>query len=54
MPKALIYAITSIKVASAKANQTLKKLDAKRATAIMKAGEVILNGKLDDQFPLKI
>ncbi|MDR3257850.1 MAG: class II fumarate hydratase [Mycoplasmataceae bacterium] len=54
MPKALIYAITSIKIASAKANQTLKKLDTKKAIAIVKAGEVILSGKLDDQFPLKI
>jgi fumarate hydratase class II len=54
MPQDLIYAITAIKIASAHANFSLKKLDQQKAKAIMQSGETILTGKLNDQFPLKI
>jgi fumarate hydratase class II len=54
MPETLIHAIAAIKVASAQANLTFKKIDIKKVKAIVAAGNAILEGKLPDQFPLKI
>jgi fumarate hydratase class II len=54
MPTTLIHAIAAVKIAAAKANLGLKKIDNKRAKAIIEAGYTILKDKLNDQFPLKI
>jgi fumarate hydratase class II len=54
MPEPLIKAIVAIKIAAAQANLNLKKIDQRKAKAIIQSGQAILTGKLSDQFPLKI
>lgn len=54
MPKEIIYAFAYLKKAAALANQELGVLSAEKATLIAKACDAILEGKLDDQFPLVI
>src|ERR1051325_1748047 len=49
-----IRALGLIKWAAAKANQDLGLLDAERAALIVKAAEEVVEGKLDDHFPLDI
>lgn len=51
-PDSLLRAYVMIKKATALANQELKMLDARRARAIVRACDEILNGKHRDQFPL--
>lgn len=48
----LIYSIALIKKAAALANKELKRLDRKKADAIVKAADEILKGKFDEEFIL--
>jgi len=50
----LIKSIAIIKKAAAIVNYNNKDLDKKISTAIMKASEEIIQGKMDDNFPLKV
>jgi len=54
MPRPLITALAIVKRAAAQANRELGTLDARRANAIIEAAEEIIDGKLDDQFPLAV
>mmetsp|Transcript_3523 Transcript_3523/g.12690 ORF Transcript_3523/g.12690 Transcript_3523/m.12690 type:complete len:520 (-) Transcript_3523:63-1622(-) len=54
MPPSLIRSLAVIKYASATANESLKKLDARRADAIRAAAMEVIEGKLDDNFPLVV
>jgi fumarate hydratase class II len=53
-PRALIRALGIIKHASATVNEDLGKLDAQRADAIRQAAQEVIDGALDDQFPLVV
>ena len=53
-PRPLIRALGIIKHASATVNQDLGKLDAGLADAIRAAAQEVIDGKLDDQFPLVV
>ena len=50
----LIRAMAWIKIACARANHRLGRLDARRAEAIEKACRVILAAEIDDQFPIDV
>lgn len=54
MPKEIIYAFAYLKKAAALANQELGVLSKDKSQLIGKACDEILEGKLDDQFPLVI
>jgi len=54
MSPAIIRALGIIKMSAAKANKSLKNLDAKRTSAIVKAAKDVAEGKLDDNFPLSV
>ena len=54
MPRPLIAALAIVKRAAAETNLELKSLDARRAKAIMRAAQEIIDGKLDDHFPLSV
>jgi len=54
MPKEIIYAFAYLKKAAAHANHDLGVLTADKRDMISKVCEEILEGKLDDQFPLVI
>jgi fumarate hydratase class II len=54
MPKEIIYAFAYLKKAAAHANHDLGVLSAEKRDLISRACEEILEGKLDDQFPLVI
>lgn len=54
MPKEIIYAFAYLKKAAAHANHDLGVLDAAKRDLISQVCEEILDGKLDDQFPLVI
>jgi len=54
MPKEIIYAFAYLKKAAALANADLGVLSAEKRDLIAKACDEILEGKLDDQFPLVI
>ena len=54
MPRPLIAALAIVKLAAAQANLELGSIDARRAKAIMAAAQEIIDGKLDDQFPLVV
>ncbi|WP_256002364.1 class II fumarate hydratase [Pedobacter deserti] len=54
MPKEIIYAFGYLKKAAAYANMDLGVLSAEKAEAIASACDEIIEGKLDDQFPLVI
>ena len=54
MPQPLIRALGIVKRAAAEVNQALGSLDAKRSSAIVKAAQEVIDGKLDDQFPLVV
>jgi fumarate hydratase class II len=53
-PRALIRALGIIKHASATVNESLGLLDDRRAGAIREAATEVIEGKLDDQFPLVV
>jgi len=54
MPRPLLAALAIVKRAAAEANLELGSLDARRAKAIVQAAQEIVDGKLDDQFPLSV
>ena len=54
MPIEVIHALALVKKASAKANQELGLLSAKKAKWIMQSAEEIQQGLLDDHFPLPV
>lgn len=54
MPRSIIRAMGIIKHASASANQTLGKLDPQIADAIRNAAQQVIDGGLDDHFPLVV
>ncbi len=54
MPRPLIRAIGILKEAAARANMELGKLDERRGEAIVAAAQEVRDGRLDDQFPLRI
>jgi fumarate hydratase, class II len=54
IPRPLIAALAIVKLAAAQTNLELGSLDARRAKAIMAATQEIIDGKLDDQFPLVV
>ncbi len=53
-PKEVIWALAIVKKASALANQELGKLPAEKASLIVQAAEEVIDGELDDQFPLRV
>ena len=54
MPPELIRAFGILKKACALVNQDLGKLSAEKAKLIVQAADVVISGKLNDQFPLRI
>ena len=54
MPLPLVHALGIVKKAAATVNQRLGKLDEKLAGAIIAAAEEVVDGKLDDHFPLVV
>jgi len=54
MPLGVIRALALIKLVAAQTNQELGRLDQRRAQAIVEAAQEIIDGKLDDQFPLVV
>src|SRR5512133_3890958 len=54
MPKEIIYAFAYLKKAAAQANAELKVLPAEKLQLISKVCDEILEGRLDDEFPLVI
>jgi len=54
MPKEIIYAFAILKKSAARTNQELGVLPQEKADLIAKACDEILEGKLDDQFPLVV
>jgi fumarate hydratase, class II len=54
MPKPLIVALGIVKRAAAETNRELGSLDTRRANAIVAAAQEIIDGKLDDEFPLVV
>ncbi len=53
-PIALIRALGIVKRAAAEVNHALGSLDARRAKAIVRAAQEVIDGKLDDHFPLAV
>ncbi len=54
MPIPLIRALAIIKLAAAEVNHALGSLDARRSRAIVRAAREVIDGKLDDNFPLVV
>jgi fumarate hydratase, class II len=54
MPLALIHALALIKRVAAEVNHALGLLDAQRMDAIVRAATEVVEGKLDDHFPLVV
>jgi fumarate hydratase class II len=54
MPIPLIRALAVIKRAAAEVNHELGLLDARRTKAIVRAAQEVIDGKLDDHFPLVV
>jgi fumarate hydratase, class II len=54
MPMAIVYALGIVKLASAETNRELGLLDQRRARAIVRAAREVIDGKLDDHFPLVV
>ncbi|MCC8939682.1 class II fumarate hydratase [Bradyrhizobium sp. Arg68] len=54
MPIAIIHALGIVKLAAAETNRELGQLDARRADAIVNAAKEVIDGKLDDHFPLVV
>ena len=53
-PREVIKALGVVKKSCAQANQSLGKLDAKLAESMLKAADEVIEGKLDDHFPLSV
>src|SRR6186997_847930 len=54
MPMAIVHALGLVKLASAQTNRELGLLDRRRADAIGRAAREVIDGKLDDHFPLVV
>jgi fumarate hydratase class II len=54
MPRPIVRALAIVKRAAAETNLALGSLDARRAKAIVTAADEIIDGKLDDNFPLSV
>jgi fumarate hydratase class II len=54
MPIPLVHALAIVKRAAAEVNLALGMLDARRSKAIVRAAQEVIDGKLDDQFPLLV
>jgi fumarate hydratase class II len=54
MPMPIVHALGIVKLASAQTNRELGLLDARRAGAIIRAAREVIEGKLDDHFPLVV
>src|SRR3984893_13079537 len=54
MPMAIVHALGIVKLASAETNRELGLLDQRRARAIIRAAREVIDGKLDDHFPLVV
>ena len=53
-PKSIIHALGIIKKACAITNRDSGDLNKKKSKAIIEAANEVINGKLDDQFPLAV
>src|SRR6202046_111287 len=54
MPMPIIHALAMVKLASAETNREIGLLDRRRAGAIIRAAREVIDGKLDDHFPLVV
>src|SRR5438477_7372468 len=54
MPIAIVHARGIVKLASAETNRELGLLDARRVGVIARAAREVIDGKLDDHFPLVV
>ncbi|MGQ0683389.1 class II fumarate hydratase [Bradyrhizobium sp.] len=54
MPTAIVHALGIVKLASAETNRELGLIDARRAGAIARAAREVIEGRLDDHFPLVV
>jgi len=54
MPIEIIHALGIVKLAAAETNRELGLLDQRRARAIVRAAREVIEGKLDDHFPLVV
>src|SRR6478736_4294607 len=54
MPMPIVHALGIVKLAAAQTNRELGLLDARRAGAIIRAAREVIEGKLDDHFPLVV
>ncbi|WP_159010317.1 class II fumarate hydratase [Bradyrhizobium sp. S69] len=54
MPMPIIHALAMVKLAAAETNRELGLIDQRRAGAIIRAAREIIDGKLDDHFPLVV
>jgi fumarate hydratase, class II len=54
MPMAIVHALGIVKLAAAQTNRELGLLDARRTGAIVRAAREVIEGKLDDHFPLVV
>src|SRR6201999_974549 len=54
MPMPIVHALGIVKLASAETNRELGLLDRRRAGAIIRAAREVIEGKLDDHFPLVV
>jgi fumarate hydratase class II len=54
MPMPIVRALAIVKLASAETNRELGLLDRRRAGAISRAAREVIDGKLDDHFPLVV
>src|SRR5476649_2087915 len=54
MPMAIVHALGIVKLASAETNRELGLIDQRRARAIIRAAREVIDGKLDDHFPLVV
>jgi fumarate hydratase class II len=54
MPRPLIRALGIVKRAAAEVNEALDLIDSRRARAIAQTAQEVIDGKLDEQFPLVV
>src|SRR5580704_5458321 len=54
MPRPVVHALGVVKRAAATTNATLKELDPTLAKSIEDAAQEVIDGKLDDDFPLVV
>ncbi|HEY7842307.1 MAG TPA: class II fumarate hydratase [Bradyrhizobium sp.] len=54
MPIAIVHALGIVKLAAVETNRELGLIDARRANAIARAAREVIEGRLDDHFPLVV